>query len=239
MSSTVVITQSNYLPWRGYFDLLRRADQVLLLDMVQYTRRDWRNRNLIKTPQGLKWLTIPVTNKGHYKARIDEMTVNDSDWVHRHQAMLTSNYQRAPYWKAVSNWFFPLLETVGQNQHLAQINRLLLEDICAHLEIRTPIFPCDSIIPRDDLLHMDPSERLIALCRTAGADCYLSGPTARSYIDCSAFERNGIDVEWMNYGPYPVYSQLCGKFEDRVSIIDMLFNAGPEAKELFEVIPEI
>ncbi len=113
MTKTVVITQSNYIPWRGYFDLLRSADEVVLLESVQYTRRDWRNRNVIKTPQGTTWLTIPVEAKGRYLQALDETRISDSRWADSHIRTIELAYSRAPHFADTVPWLFDLLRGVA------------------------------------------------------------------------------------------------------------------------------
>src|SRR5687767_6291071 len=117
MSKTVAIVQSNYIPWKGYFDLIDRADEFILLDDVQYTRRDWRNRNRIKTPRGLEWLTIPVEVKGKYHQSIKETVVSDPDWPRRHWSTISQHYARAP--------FFPLYRERLEELYLTTTERFL------------------------------------------------------------------------------------------------------------------
>src|SRR5438046_4323553 len=97
MARKAAIVQSNYIPWKGYFDLIRRVDEFILYDDVQYTRRDWRNRNLIKTPQGLRWLTIPVEVKGKYYQSIRDTKIADPVWAASHWQTIVHNYGRAPH----------------------------------------------------------------------------------------------------------------------------------------------
>ena len=108
------IVQSNYLPWRGYFDLIRRADELILLDSVQYTRRDWRNRNIIKTPAGPQWITVPVEAKGQYYAAIDEVRVDDPGFAAKHVRAIELNYRKAAAFKETAPWLFDLLLEAGR-----------------------------------------------------------------------------------------------------------------------------
>ncbi len=228
---TIAIVQSNYIPWRGYFDLIRQSDQFLLLDVVQYTRRDWRNRNIIKTASGPTWLTIPVAVKGNRNSAIDEMHVADPAWAERHIRSLMLNYRRAAGFDEISDWLFNTLRQAGALSTLSGINAHLLTAIASRLGIATPILQSAALIPRDDLLHMGPSERLLRLCQAAGAKRYLSGPAARSYLDSGLFRDAGIDIAWMNYGGYREYPQLWGgPFTPSVSIVDLLLNCGGAAR---------
>jgi WbqC-like protein family len=220
---TVAIVQSNYVPWKGYFDLMRRVDEFILYDDVQYTRRDWRNRNRFKTPQGVQWLTIPVQVKGRYTQRIDETLVSEPGWARRHWATLRSWYRKAPFFKR----YEPVLEELYMGRMdlaLSAINRRFLEGLRDLLGIETPL--------NSSSLYGtcgQKTERLLGICRAAGATTYLSGPAARAYFDGERFRAAGVAVEWMSYDGYPEYPQLHGAFEHGVSVLDLLLNVGEEA----------
>ena len=226
---TIVITQSNYLPWRGYFDLFRRADEVILLDSVQYTRRDWRNRNIIKTPSGPVWLTIPVEVKGRYHQSVDEAQVVDSSWVDAHRRSIERAYRKAACFDSEAPALFAMLEQVANESLLTRINEVTLRALCLRLGIATPIRRCVDLIDRDSLKAMTSSERLVQLTLAAGGTRYLSGPTARDYLDEAAFARAELEVEWMSYDGYPDYPQVRAPFDGRVSIVDLLLNTGSDA----------
>jgi hypothetical protein len=234
---TVVITQSNYLPWRGYFDLLRSADEVVLLDCVQYTRRDWRNRNRIKTAQGTTWLTVPVETKGHYLQAIDEIRIIDTQWVNKHIRTIELAYSRAPHYNELAPWLFDLLRGVSAEPLLTKVNEQLLKALCERLGITVPIRRCSEVLDRSALRSMRPTERLLAIATELGSTRYLSGPSAQDYLDIRLFEAAGIQVSWMSYDSYPEYSQLWGIFEPHVSIVDLLLNTGPEAPLYLERKP--
>lgn len=223
MSKTVAILQSNYIPWKGYFDLIDLVDEFILYDDVQYTRRDWRNRNRIKSPQGVTWLTIPVQVKGKYHQRIIDTFVSDSDWAKTHWQTLAHHYGRAPHFRRYAELFEDLYLTCDELQ-LSRINYRFLRTICGLLEIDTKI-----TWSSDYVLAPGRTERLVELCRQAGATEYLSGPAAKDYLDESLFAAVGIGVQWMDYSGYPEYPQLYPPFEHAVSIVDLLFNMGPEA----------
>ena len=229
MGKTVVITQSNYLPWRGYFDMIRSADELILLDSVQYTRRDWRNRNLIKTPSGLTWLTIPVHVKGKYLQSIDETRVSEANWAQAHMKSIAPNYKRAPCFDEISSWLFAEMKAVADEPLLTNINAHLIATLCAKLQIIVPIRRCSEILDRAALAQMDSTERLIQLCRAAGATRYLSGPAAYAYLDTNRFAESAIEVVWMDYDGYADYPQLWGRFEPKASVIDLLLNTGEQA----------
>jgi hypothetical protein len=221
----VAIVQSNYIPWKGYFDLLRSVDEFILYDDVQYTRRDWRNRNLIKTAQGLKWLTIPVITKGQYLQTIRETAIDGSSWAQRHWKSIEVSYRRAPFFEEVGDWLQPLYLSETQGS-LSELNRRFIHAICAYLNIKTRLTSSS-----DYALIEGRSERLADLCVQAGAREYVSGPAAKAYMNEDAFRMRGVKLTWFNYEGYPKYPQLWGEFAHGVSILDLLFSCGPDAAD--------
>jgi WbqC-like protein family len=223
---TVAIVQSNYLPWRGYFDLIRRSDEFILLDTVQYTRRDWRNRNIIKTPAGLHWITVPVEVKGKYHAAIDQIRIADPGFAIKHVRAIETNYRSAGAFEQVAPWLFSLLLEASEMPVLSWLNERLLVGVAHKLAITTPIRRCNDLLEREVMERLEPTARLVALCKATGASEYLSGPNARGYLDESRFKEAGIRVVWMDYLGYPEYPQLWGPFAPAVSIVDPLLNTG-------------
>lgn len=223
MAKTVAILQSNYLPWKGYFDLMRSVDEFILYDEVQYTRRDWRNRNRFKSPAGVRWLTIPVQVKGRYLQRVDETLVSDPGWGAQHWRALTDWYQHAPFF----GHYRDALEAVYLNtaeQYLSRVNRRFLELVAGLLGIATSLTQSTDYRSRST-----KTERLVSICEDARATVYVSGPAAKAYLDESIFADAGIAVDWMDYDGYPEYPQLYPPFEHHVSILDLLFSVGPDA----------
>jgi WbqC-like protein family len=224
-AKSIAIVQSSYIPWKGYFDLIAMVDEFLFYDDRQYTRRDWRNRNRIKTAQGTQWLTIPVRVKGKYEQRIDETEIADDAWRRRHLQTILHAYQAAPYLQT----YRPLLDELylgSDESRLSLVNRRFVETLCAELEIETTLG-----WSTDYSVDGDRTSRLVNLCVAAGADVYLSGPSARSYIDETTFARAGIELRYMDYGDYPEYPQLHPPFEHEVSVLDLLLNVGPAGRE--------
>ena len=219
----VAIVQSNYIPWKGYFDLIASADEFILYDDVQYTRRDWRNRNKIKTPQGLQWLTVPVKVKGKYHQAIRETEIDGEDWARTHWQTLAQCYKRAPHYASVAAGLEPLFLGAPYS-HLSALNRALIEWVCRYLGVATRV--SDSA---DYELEEGKSERLAGLTQAAGGTEYISGPSARGYLDESVFAARGIKVTWFDYAGYSEYPQLWGTFEHGVSVLDLLFNCGKDA----------
>lgn len=224
MTKTVAIVQSNYIPWKGYFDLINQVDEFILFDDVQYTRRDWRNRNRIKTPRGPEWLTIPVDVKGKYLQAIKDTMVSDSEWAAKHWATIRHNYGRAPYFSQYASWLEDLYLGCRESA-LTDVNRRFLSGVCEVLGIGTRLTTSMDYYP----LAEGRTEKLVGLCVAAGATHYVSGPAARVYLEESLFNAVGITVSYMDYSGYPPYRQLFGSFEHAVSIIDLLLNEGPNA----------
>lgn len=217
----IAILQSNYIPWKGYFDMIAAVDEFIIYDDVQFTKNDWRNRNQIKSPQGKQWLTVPV---GQNIARlIKDVELPNKMWQAKHWRTLQSNYRRAPCFDEIA----PLLEPLYLTEtfdNLSRMNRRFIEVVCEYLEIKTVISNSweYSIIE-------GKTERLADICVQAGGTEYISGPAAKSYIKESIFLERGIKLTWFDYAGYPEYPQLWGEFEHGVSILDLLFNCGKDA----------
>ena len=223
MPKSVAIVQSCYVPWKGYFDLVNSVDEFILYDDRQYTRRDWRNRNRIKTAQGVKWLSIPVKTKGKYAQRIDETEVSDQRWAELHWQTLTHAYARAPYFDLYRETLEVLYRGCGETC-LNIVNRRFLEAFCELLGVDTPL-----AWSTDYAAEGSKTERLVSLCQAARATSYLSGPNARAYLDEPLFENAGIELRYFDYSGYAEYTQLHPPFEHHVSVIDLLVHTGPAA----------
>lgn len=219
----IAIVQSNYIPWKGYFDLIHAVDEFVLFDTAQYTRRDWRNRNRIKTAEGLQWLTIPVATKGRYLDAIRTIEVSDPAWNQRHWRTIVAHYSRAAHFRAVAPALEHLFLSCTETR-LSAVNLHLLEGLCSLLQIETPLSSSS-----DYPMAEGQTERLVSICVAAGATVYLSGPSAASYIEPDKFAAAGVALEYFDYQGYPEYDQLYPPFEHNVSIVDLLLNTGPDA----------
>jgi hypothetical protein len=226
----IAIVQSNYIPWKGYFDMIAAVDELIIYDDMQYTRRDWRNRNQIITPQGVQWLTVPVLVKGKYHQKIKEAKIDGSDWAATHWKALMHNYRRAPYFPEIALWLEPLYFEQSFT-HISQLNRHFIEAICKYLGIKTLITNS-----WDYTLLDGKTERLAYLCVQAGGTEYISGPAARDYVDEKVFSDLGIKLLWFNYAGYPEYPQLSRKFTHGVTILDLLFNCGRGASSYMRYV---
>ena len=221
----IAIVQSSYIPWKGYFDLIRSVDEFVLYDEVQFTRRDWRNRNRIKTPQGLLWLSVPVQSKGQFHAPISSIEVSSHDWPAKHWRSIVCHYGRAPFFPLVAARLEELFLGCTERR-LSLVNHHFLSGLCSMLGVTTRLSWAS-----DYRLQEGKSERLVDICRQAGATEYLSGPSAAAYLDENQFRAAGIAVKYADYSAYPVYPQLHGAFEHQVSVIDLLMNVGLDAPQ--------
>ena len=218
----IAILQSNYIPWKGYFDLISNVDEFILYDDVQYTKNDWRNRNKIKTPNGSIWLTIPVKHSTNQS--IKEIIVNDQKWRIKHWKTIKQNYTKSKYFNDYKE-IFEGLYLNSNHEFLSQINYLFLTTICRILKITTKIS-----WSMDYDLTTGKTERLVDLCKQAGAQQYISGPSAKSYINEKIFKKENISLLYLDYSGYSEHRQLYPPFEHNVSIIDLLFNEGDNAR---------
>jgi hypothetical protein len=219
----VAILQSNYIPWKGYFDMISLVDEFILYDDMQYTRRDWRNRNKIKTPNGLSWLTIPVEVKGKYFQKINETLISEPGWAKDHWATIKQFYSKAKYFKDYKDVFENFYLNT-EEQYLSKVNYELIRIVNEILGIRTKISWSS-----DYELVDGKTERLLNLARQAGGTEYISGPAAKDYIEESMFQEAGIKLTWMDYSGYQEYDQLFPAFEHGVTALDLIFNMGPAA----------
>ena len=209
------------MPWKGYFDLISYVDEFIIFDDMQYTRRDWRNRNKIKTPNGLEWLTVPVQVKGKYDQRIMDVSTEGHLWKSKHLSSIMHNYRKSLHFETSMNWLTRAYDAL-QSNNLSSINTQLIREVCNYLEIDTKISSSLEYSTSEN-----PSTRLAQISLESEAGIYVSGPSARDYLETSVFEDREIEIEWFHYDNFPEYPQLWGKFESHVSIIDSIMNCGP------------
>ena len=218
-----VIVQPSYIPWRGYFDLIRRADVFVFYDDVQYDKHGWRNRNRVKTPRGSEWLTIPVRSRGATSGLlIKDVTASSESWAPKHLDTLRRLYAAAPHFGI----YLPWLERryAAPPPLLADFTIATTIDLAGMLGIAATKFLRSSTLG----IGGRKTDRLVAICRALGATEYLSGPSARDYIEPETFAAAGIALEYIDYR-YPEYPQLYPPFDPFVTILDLLFMTGSDA----------
>lgn len=223
----IAILQSNYIPWKGYFDLINMVDEFIFYDEVQYTKNDWRNRNKIKTPQGIQWLTIPVRQES-LEQKIKDTKISDKKWNIKHWRTISQNYSKAKYFKDYKDIFEELYLTCDE-EYLSQINYKFITTINEILEIKTKLRWSSEFELVDG-----QTEKLLGICKDCNADIYLSGPAAKDYFNEDLAKQENIKVEWMDYSGYKEYEQLNPPFEHGVTILDLIFNEGDKAKEFMK-----
>ncbi len=229
MTKRVAVVQSNYIPWIGYFDLINSVDHFVFLDDVQYTSRDWRNRNKIVTSNGVAWLTIPIdATSTSNQAQISEVRLANEKWKEKHIEVVRRNYSRSNHFSE----FFHQFESMMLEEsdiYLSRFNQRITKRLCSLLGIQTEMVD-SSVFPTSGR----KSEKLIELCLKLNATTYVSGRSAQNYLDIELFKRNGISVEWFDYS-YFSYSQLWNVRDSKVSIIDPIFQVGNDCLKKIKV----
>lgn len=222
MSLVIGILQPSYLPWVGYFEQIYRADVFVLYDDVQFEKGSWRNRNRIKTPNGPLWLTVPVLTKGQEFPLINRVRVNnDEQWQKKHIRTLTQYYAKAPHFSRYSPALFTLLEQPWEL--LADLNIALIRHLAAALGIETPF-----VLSSELGVPGSGAQRLVDILRHLNGSVFYEGAAGRNYIDESLFTANDMRVVFQDY-KHPVYEQLHGDFIPFLSVVDLLFNHGPNS----------
>jgi hypothetical protein len=222
----VAIIQSNFLPWRGYFDFIREVDLFILEDDLQYTKGDWRNRNKVKSPRGSEWITVPVLYRQTAQLIMNTPIDYDQPWAKKMLNRIRESYRQAPCFEP---YFSELAEILYRPVvSISELNIALIRWVCGHLEIDTPLHFSQDYDP-----HGKKTERVISILKNAGATVYLSGPAGRNYIVDELFTQAGIQLEYKKYD-YPEYEQLHMPYDPAVSVLDLLFMKGRDAKLYLE-----
>lgn len=220
----VGIIQSNYIPWRGYFDFIDDVDLFIYYDDTQYTRRNWRNRNQIKTPSGLIWLTVPVVFSLSDKTNIEDARIDYRHrWIEKHINSIKCSYSKSPFYKQFSEEFFSILSQKFET--ISELNINVNNWIMKKLDIKAQIKKSSEFQAVGSKM-----KRPLEILKEVGATFYLSGPTAKAYTHTEEFKEAGIGLEYKVY-EYEEYPQLYGRFEPYVSVMDLLFNCGPDSRK--------
>lgn len=219
----IAIMQPTYLPWIGYFDLMDQVDLFVFLDQVQFAKRSWQQRNRIKTPKGLEWISVPVRVRGRYLQKINEVIISDPDFWQVHLRSIQYNYSRSYYFK---EYFEQLMEIYGKGSpwnYLLDLNLTLIEWIAKTIGITTPMIKSSSLGVKGKRSNL-----LVEICKEVGADKYISPIGSAGYLlnELDEFEKLGIQVLFHNY-QHPEYRQCFGPFIPYASCIDLLLNEGP------------
>jgi hypothetical protein len=218
----VAIIQSNYLPWKGYFDIIHDVDLFVFHDDLKYTKQDWRNRNQLKNGDTKLWITLPVGAKAE-RLNIDQVTLSSADWQTNHWNLIKQTYGKAAFFTHYADFFEEVYLRRKWN-FLSELNQYLIKAICGLLDVKTPF------INSGDLnLPGNRTDKVINIVKAVGGTSYLSGPTAMNYIEKEKFESAGIELVFKSYEGYPEYPQNGFPFDHQVAIVDILFHTGPKA----------
>lgn len=209
------------MPWRGYFDFFKQSNVFVVYDDVQYTKNDWRNRNYIKTPDGTQWLTIPIEHKHHMNSLIKDVDNPDNGWQERHLKSIEQNYKNAPYFGEI----YDIIKESVYEKNLVKLNMKIIDKILNYLGMKCKVCYSSEIGYTD----CEPTERLVQICKHFNATEYLTGESAKDYLEVDKF--GGIRVLWHRYKE-KVYPQLWGDFISRVSIVDLLMNCGMKGYDI-------
>ena len=226
-SMRVTILQPSYLPWLGFFEQMHRSDQFVLYDDVQFTRRDWRNRNRIRVQEGSVWLTVPVIQKNKYEQSLLETKIdNSTSWKRKHLQSIRCHYSKTPFF----DLYFPWCEKIFNREwdFLLDLSLETIQYLKGELKINTPLLRSSELGESGN-----KSERLISICKQLGATQYLSGESAKNYISEKDFSDQGIGLEYQNY-QHPEYPQRYEGFVPFLSTIDLLFNCGEKSMEFLK-----
>jgi hypothetical protein len=224
----IAILQSNYIPWKGYFDIINTVNEFVIYDEVQYTKNDWRNRNLIKKPGGLMWLTIPCRRE-RLNQSIKDTRIYSKYWYRKHLNALYSNYASAPAFKEmiqkIREWYI----SASDKKYISDINIHFIRAVVEYLEIKTIITSSTDYGACGDRIG-----KLVDICKKAGATEYISGSSARNYLNENEFTNSGIKLSYFDYSGYPTYEQIHSPYTDRVSIIDLILHKGSDTPEFMK-----
>jgi hypothetical protein len=227
---TIVISQPTYLPWTGYFRIMKEADVYVFLDNVQFEQRSWQSRNRVKSVNNFVWLSIPTHHKS--QSRINEVEIDNSKaWKRQHLTAIKTSYSKAPYFNEYYPWFKAVLESSWVD--LSALNIYLIKRLAGFLGL-SPIFVRASKL----VLEGKRTTLLLEICKHFGADRYVSSIGAKDYMEQDGakaiFDNAGIKVEFLQIKPFE-YPQLFGQFIPELSVVDLLFNCGPNSsKVLFD-----
>jgi len=225
---TGVISQPTFLPWLGWFDLADQSDIMIILDDVAFSKQSWQQRNRIRTPNGLEFLSVPVKTSGRLGQRIVDCELADQPFIEKMLKTLQANYAKAPFFPDAVDELATTMRTAANTGRLVELNCALISWIAGRLELTTPMVRASTLNAGGER-----GEHVAAICATVGADRYLSPAGAEDYLieDKSAFDRRGISV-WLHVYEHPQYVQRFAPFMPYASALDLIFNVGPAAAEV-------
>lgn len=216
------ILQPGYLPWLGFFEQIYKTDLFAILDDVQYDKKSWRNRNKIRTKDGWIWLTVPVLTKGAFSQQIKDVKINnDLSWQRKHLKAIEINYNQAPFYKDYIDFFKEIYSKKWEN--LVELDMVIVEFIMKQLNLTTKLLFSSSLG-----VSGNKNEKILNICKQLKADILYDGASAENFIDKEMFSKEGVNIEFQHY-EHPVYPQIFKPFIPYMSVVDLLFNCGPQS----------
>jgi hypothetical protein len=224
----IAICQPTYLPWLGYFDLMDQVDAFVLLDVVQFEKQSWQQRNRIKTPTGLQWLTVPVRFRGRLEQKICEVEIRDGEFVRKHLRAIELNYARSPFFAQHFPQVSGILQKFTSAGRLLELNRSLIDWLAEMLQIRTQLILASALDVGGKRTHL-----LASICQKLGATQYVSPIGSAEYLlgETNILSDAGVETLFHNY-THPTYQQPFPPFLDFASVIDLIFNEGERSMEI-------
>ncbi len=218
----IFVHQPEYIPWLGFFDKLARCDTFVIYDDAQFQHGGFHNRNRIRTKKGWSWLTVPIVH--NHPQTIKDVRIAGKDWREKQLRVITHNYEGTPFFDD----YFPLIKEAINFDHelLISLNLHLIKMVADKLSIKVHMVR-SSEFPYSG---KEKNQKLVSMCRFFGADQYLSGSGGKAYVKENMFAEANIKILWHSYD-HPSYRQKFDEFQPNMSIIDLLFNLGPLAKE--------
>jgi hypothetical protein len=224
----IAIAQPTYLPWLGYFDLIDQVDVFVLLDSVQFEKQSWQQRNRVKTPAGLQWLTVPVRIKGRSAQLIKDVEIAEPDFYIKHLNLVREHYRTAVHFENILAPLSVILKELAQNGNLAAMNIRLIEWFATMLRIRTPLVRSSTLGVQGKRSWLN-----LAICEALGATEYYSAIGSADYLlqEIGIFRDRGVEVHFHNF-QHPEYKQLFPPFCSHASVLDLLLNEGPRSGDV-------
>ncbi len=224
--------QPVYLSWLGLFHKIALADKFIFLDTVQYLKKDWNNRNKIKTANGIIWLTVPIITKGKFEQDVCDTYINNQmNWREKHWKSIHLNYKKAKYFDDYKDFFEGLYKKEWNN--LTELNREITKYLLKVLGIKTEWIEAKELGLKG--IHggtnKEKTNLIIEMCKKTKCINFIFGTLGRDYAHRESFDKENIRIYFQDYN-HPMYEQLWGKFESHLSVIDLLFNHGPESMKI-------
>lgn len=217
--------QPEYLPYLGFIYKIAKADKFILVDHVQYLEKSFQNSNRVRTgpgSNGFTWLTVPVITKGRRYQKINEVEIdNSAAWGKKHWKTIRLNYKKTPFFPPHQEFFEKIYNQKWDK--LADFTETIIFYLIKQLGIKIPVVKSASYNFKEK-----KNDLLIEMCQQLKADTYLSGQGAKSYVDEEKFKQNNLNHMFSDF-THPIYQQKFKPFVANLSVIDLLFNCGPES----------